>query len=263
MPPEQARTWLRRATLKGWLALVLVVGAALTIVLERSCTRSGRSAPGAPPPGASSRLAPATAAIDLPRREPGGGIDGELTEASWLTAARTGPWCDPQTGAPSRPYSDARLLRDERNLYLGLYAADEDIRATVTEHDGPVWLDDSFSIRIADSRGRAWHIDVSAAGVLTDVRELPGGGIDKSWESGAVAAVDKDGTLNNASDDDEEWVVEMQLPLGAVCDKSPCGPLRMELSRCDTPRGEKRRCAGWKGVLGAMSYERRAHCGTP
>src|SRR6266700_3539553 len=57
-------------------------------------------------------------------------IDGELSEPDWN---RIG---DPQTfvagGYEARPYSQVRFLHDAENLYVGLYAADQDIRSTDT-----------------------------------------------------------------------------------------------------------------------------------
>src|SRR5262249_32213592 len=131
--------------------------------------------------------------------------DGELDEPVWnASAARTGAFVD-AAGVDARPYSDARFLWDDQNLYVSLYAADDNIHATVTAHDGPVWIDDSFSIHLTPDVPGAptYGIDVSPAGVVTDVKRIPGGKDDPSWESGMKLGVDKDGTLNDTKDDDE------------------------------------------------------------
>src|SRR5262249_46486842 len=132
--------------------------------------------------------------------------DGELDEPVWnASAARSKPFVD-ASGGEARPYSDARFLWDDQNLYVGLYAADDNIQATVTAHDGPVWTDDAFSLHLTPEGPGSprYGIDVSAAGVVTDVKRAPakaveasaasvnaggtaappGGKDDPSWESG-------------------------------------------------------------------------------
>jgi hypothetical protein len=194
------------------------------------------SAPGAGPvvvlsvPKASGKIAP----------------DGEVEEEAWAGAARTGLFQD-RSGALARPSSEARILWDAQNLYLVLYAADENIQAKATEHDGAVWLEDAFSIVLAPlGAPGSFAIDVSAAGVVTDARRDGAGKVDPSWESGITLGVDRDGTLNDASDDDEEWIVEAALPWSALgVTPSPGMRIGLSLRRCDTPLGGKRTCGQW------------------
>src|SRR5262245_7936812 len=61
--------------------------------------------------------------------------DGELDDPIWFhpLLARTGAFLDVRrngygTGQMARPYSDARMAWGREQLYLALYAADEDIR---------------------------------------------------------------------------------------------------------------------------------------
>ncbi|HXN32711.1 MAG TPA: hypothetical protein VN894_12650, partial [Polyangiaceae bacterium] len=75
-------------------------------------------------------------------------LDGDTDDPGWTAApgpARTGAFLRPN-GAPSRPYSDARLVWGDGHLYVALYAADDDIRSLTDQADGPVWLDDSFRL---------------------------------------------------------------------------------------------------------------------
>jgi hypothetical protein len=157
-----------------------------------------------------------------------------------------------------RPVSEARFLWDETNLYIGLFAADEDIRATVTAHDGPVWTDDAFTMKIQPlpAGSVTYLVDISAAGVVTDVRRDAAGHEDPAWESGAEVAVDRDGTLNDPADFDEEWVVEAAIPLQAIGLQARAGAgALVEIRRCDTPReGTGRIC----GRFGGRGSELRA-----
>src|SRR5215467_1883859 len=56
-------------------------------------------------------------------------LDGELKEPAWNQRALRRVLVG-DDGAEARPYSELRLLRDDGHLYIGLYAADEDIRST-------------------------------------------------------------------------------------------------------------------------------------
>lgn len=172
--------------------------------------------------------------------------DGEVEEDAWTAPARTGLFRD-ATGAFARPSSEARLLWDARNLYLVLYAGDEDIEARDTPHDGPVWLDDSFSILLAPpGQGVTYTIDVSARGAVTDARRGRAGAPDATWESGIRVGLDRDGTISDPSDDDEEWIVEAALPWASLGVTPAAGmEIGLALRRCDVPRGGKRTCAAW------------------
>ncbi len=136
-------------------------------------------------------------------------------------------------------------LVDGDTLVLGLYAADEDIEAHVTEHDGPVWTDDAFLLRFAPpgAGSEPFAIDVSATGVIADGRLKKGGTVDPTWESGARAVVDHDGTINDPTNEDEEWVVEMTIPLASF--GARVASMKFEVARCDTPKQARRRCASW------------------
>jgi hypothetical protein len=235
--------------------LVLAVLVALPLIVA-GCTPRGCSSlksrlrhRGATPP-TSSHAASSTppARVVVPRIDSAPTLDGKLDEDVWIhRSARSGPFHDEATGGDAIPYSDARFLRDDRALYVALYAADEDLRAKVETHDGPVWLDDAFDLRFsAPGAADRWVIDVSVAGVVTDVHERTPGSRDPSWESGITLGVAIDETLNDSTDNDEEWVVESRIPLASL---PPGDELVLAVRRCDTPKGARRRCAVWSGTL--------------
>lgn len=149
--------------------------------------------------------------------------DGELDELAWRTPARTGPFTD-ATGAQAAPHSEARFLRDDHDLYIALYAADEDIRAS-----------DEFVVELGSGRRRS-TLHVTAGGALNPAI------------AGARVAVDVDGTVDEPSDDDEEWVVEAAIPLTAV-PFGRTGTVNLQISRCDVTKDHIRRCGVWKGTI--------------
>jgi hypothetical protein len=226
-------------------ALLLVVLTATALGCQRNDGKPGATTQAGSAAARSATLAPLRVAhVTNPFK-----LDGELNEPVWnAIAGRTGPFVD-TTGGEARPYSDARFLWDDENLYLGLYASDENIQASVTAHDGPVWIDDAFTLRFTpDAPGApTYQIDISASGVFTDVKKVPGGKDDATWESGMKLGVDKDGTLNDPHDQDEEWVIEAALPLRALgITPKPGVRIMIDISRCDTPKhSPSKRCGSW------------------
>jgi hypothetical protein len=140
-------------------------------------------------------------------------LDGELDEPAWNAVAIRGVFGD--GGAQARPYSEIRILRDETHLFVGLYAADEDIRST-----------DAFDVTAGPL-----HAHLTAGGTATP---------------GTVrTAVDRDGTLDDAHDNDEEWVVEAAMPL----DELGPAPVAITAERCDTTKSGEHRCGRWTGQI--------------
>lgn len=149
--------------------------------------------------------------------------DGELDELAWRSPARTGPFLDDR-GETAAPYSEARFLRDDRFLYVALYAADEDVEPG-----------DEFTLELRSPRGHV-TLHLGARGALAPAI------------AGAQHAVDLDGSLGDPSDDDEEWIVEAALPLAAIPFGAD-GTLDARVTRCDTTKDHVRRCGAWRGRL--------------
>jgi hypothetical protein len=183
--------------------------------------------------------------IDVPRAPGDITIDGELEDPGWSGGmGRTGAFTTAD-GRDAHPYSDARFVHRNGQLFVVLYAADEDIRATSARHDEPLYGADAFQLTLRTTSGEL-SLDVSSAGVVTDARRSASGALDFSWESHARVAVDRDGTPNDPSDQDEEWVVEMAIPLEALGLSGRAGErIGLEVRRCDDVPGIGRVCAGW------------------
>jgi hypothetical protein len=184
-------------------------------------------------------------------------LDGDTDDPGWTSPpgpARTGAFLN-AAGVESRPYSEARAVWGDGHLYFSLYAADEDIRSGATEHDGPVWLDDSFRLVFTLPDGER-AIEVSPRGVVTDAKRSPGGAFDYAWESRAHVSPEVDGTVNNPKDSDEEWVIEMAIPFEALGMSGERGEtLGFSVRRCDTPKSGARVCSAWGAGQGVLRLE--------
>ncbi len=164
-------------------------------------------APATPP-------APAPATDTIPRVDTPVALDGELHEPAWNTRALRGVLLA-DDGGQARPYSEVRLLHDGTSLLVGLYAADEDIRTT-----------DTWKLTLG---ARALTIDAAGRASAPDVK----------------TGIDRDGTLDQPGDYDEEWVIEAAIPLASL----GAPPLALDVERCDTPKDGRVRCGRWHARL--------------
>ena len=87
--------------------------------------------------------------------------------------------------------------------------------------------------------------------MITDSIRRDGGAWDPTWSSGAHASREIDGTINDAKNQDEEWAIELAVPFESLGMRGEPGEnVGMSLSRCDTPKGVARTCAGWGNAPG-------------
>jgi hypothetical protein len=147
------------------------------------------------------------------------------------------------------PFTQAKLRWGNGLLYLLLYAGDLDLEGSVKKRDGAVERDDAFHLEFG--RGDEVRvISVSVLGTVADALCSPsarGRKCDHAWRSGARVAVDRDGSLNKVGDNDEEWVVEMAIPLAKLGVPKP-GPgtrLPFAIRRCEVGHESHQTCGSW------------------
>ena len=194
------------------------------------------------------RASAATPAFEVPRVDAHVTLDGALAEPSWIhLAARTGGFFD-DGGQKAIPFSEARVMWQGERLLLALYAADIDIETT-PETGVATGKEDVFEI--AFRRGeRVYALALSAGGERVATECAADGWActeePRPWASGVEVGLDVDGTPNTPADDDEEWVLEVAIPLRALGIEPRAGAeIDMRLRRCDFPRGAARACATW------------------
>lgn len=155
-------------------------------------------------------------------------IDGRLDERAWAGAAQTSDFVDIEGRGPLPPLTtNARMLWDEQRLYVGAWLQDPHVWATLTEHDAVVYHDNDFEVFIdPDGDGRDYfEIEINAYGTIFDLLlERPyrdGGPARHDWDVRDLkAAVLVHGTLNESTDVDQGWNVEMAIPWKALADHS-------------------------------------------
>jgi hypothetical protein len=169
----------------------------------------------------------------------------------WGSAVNTHTLLD-DNGKGAVPVSEARFLWGQGQLYVAFYAGDLDLEVRETKHDGPVWKDDSVSLSFFTADDEKRVITVSPTGVLADAicprdaKNVSDERCDRHWESHAHLGVDYDGTLNKLGDFDEEWNIQLAIPLRSLGAPAEAGTrVRFAVKRCDMAFDGQRSCGFW------------------
>jgi hypothetical protein len=240
--------FLRSARALGVGVALLAAGGALYAKHVRSSRRAARAAA-----AVSASVARGDPVLRVPHVSGNITLDGDTDDPGWVRPpgpARTGAFVFGNEARAS-PYSEARLVWGGEYLYLALFASDEDIESQTDQPDGPIGQGDAFRV-VFSQPGVEYAIDVSPNAVITDSTRRGEGGWDLTWSSGAHASRELDGTINLPKDLDEEWAIELAVPLVSIGMKGEPGEnIGLSLRRCDTPKGSPRVCAGWgEGLAG-------------
>ena len=148
-------------------------------------------------------------------------IDGAVTEKEWAKAGKITQWSDlVQPEWPLMNPTTARMLWDDDYFYLAFECADDDIWGTMTKPDDFIFIEEVAEIYIdPEGKGRHyWEIEISPRNTVLDIM-VPMAG----WEVlapttckydviGLRSAVKVYGTLDDRTDKDEKWTVEMAIP---------------------------------------------------
>jgi hypothetical protein len=157
-------------------------------------------------------------------------IDGRLDDAAWERAPWTDAFVDIQGEKQPSPRfrTRAKMLWDDQYLYVAAELEEPHVWATLTEHDSVIFRDNDFEVFLNPSGdGRNYfEFEINALNTGWDLflskpyRE--GGKADNSWEiPGLRTAVAIQGTLNDASDRDRGWTVEIAFPWTAFASRAP------------------------------------------
>lgn len=198
-------------------------------------------------------------------------IDGKLDEQVWKDAPSTGPFVNTMNGGPAEQQTEAKLLWDDKFLYVGFENGDADVWANLSKRDDKLWTQEAVELMIdADKNGKTYvEFQVAANGNVFDTylpqyRKYEDSVDPKkapySWNSKINAKVTVDGTLNKHDDKDKGWTVELALPLVDVkgmdakqeVSRLPPGlgdTWRFNMFRMEIPQGKPQQAAGWSPPL--------------
>lgn len=152
-------------------------------------------------------------------------IDGKLSENAWQKAQWTSLFVDIEGDKKPKPLqaTKAKLLWDDKYLYIAAEMDEKHIWAYQNKKDQIVFLENDFEVFI-DPDGDAqnyFELEVNAINNTFDLF-LPkpyrnGGNALINWDIKKLkTAVNIEGTVNNDTDTDKHWTVEIAIPFSSI-----------------------------------------------
>lgn len=152
-------------------------------------------------------------------------IDGRLDEPSW----REAPWTEKFTDieGPAKPLprfaTRVKMLWDQEYFYVAAELREPDVWGTIRERDAVIFYDNDFEVFI-DPDGDTHQYYEFEMNALNSVWDLflvkpyrDGGPAVNGWDiKGLKTAVHVEGTVNDRSDRDIGWSVELAFPWAAL-----------------------------------------------
>lgn len=151
-------------------------------------------------------------------------IDGKMDEASWSkTESKTFDYIYNVEKPSDKQKTTFRMLWDEKSLYLFYEFEDTYLTARETKRDGEPFYDDCaeiFIIPVADSLDTHFAFEINLYKAVNDLiyfndyykntdRAL------KTYNAEIKVEVAYDGTINDNSDEDKGWNLEMEIPISS------------------------------------------------
>jgi hypothetical protein len=148
-------------------------------------------------------------------------LDGRLDKEPWTQAAWTEDFVDIEGDSKPKPRfrTRAKMLWNDEYLFIGAEIEEPHIWAYETEHDSVIFNDNDFEVFIDPNGDNHLYgeFEMNALNTTWDLLLIKpyrdGGPAVNGWEiKGLKSAVHVDGTVNNPSDTDRGWSVEIAMP---------------------------------------------------
>ncbi|PCI36044.1 MAG: carbohydrate-binding family 9-like protein [Flavobacteriaceae bacterium] len=146
-------------------------------------------------------------------------IDGDAGEMSWSKVEWTNAFIDIEGVKKPTYKTQVKMMWDQQYFYILAQMEEPHVWADITERDAIVFYNNDFEVFI-DPDGDThnyYELEINALNTAWDLfitkpyRE--GNVVLNDWTvNGLKSAVKVDGTINNASDTDKGWTLEMAIP---------------------------------------------------
>ena len=175
-------------------------------------------------------------------------IDGHLDEYAWERAEQINSFERILNHYDNiRAGTRAKMLWDNEYLYIGFHCDDREMWAVYDNEDDQLWEEEVVEVFIdPDGNGKNYlELEVSPTNTVVDllIKSVePEFKSDKDWDiAGLETAVQLHGTVNDVSDDDLGWSVEIAIPWTAFIDMDVEGrpPINNEIWRLNLYRIER------------------------
>ncbi len=148
-------------------------------------------------------------------------IDGRLDEPAWDQAVWTTDFLDIQ-GAPldtPRHRTRAKMCWDDNYFYMAAVLDEPHVWGALTDRDAVIYHDNDFEVFIdPDGDNHLYYeLEINALGTEWDLLLIKpyrdGSPAVNAWDiQGLQTAVHIDGTVNDPTDQDQGWSVEIAMP---------------------------------------------------
>ena len=155
-------------------------------------------------------------------------LDGKLDEGDWQKASWTADFVDIEGDLKPKPKyrTRAKMLWDDQYFYFAAVIEEPHLWATITERDAVMFQNDDFEIFIdPDGDGhRYYEFEMNPNNAIWDLFMLEPYRVDtfpakylNDWDiKGIKTGVHLEGTINDPSDEDQYWSVEVAMPWSAL-----------------------------------------------
>lgn len=152
-------------------------------------------------------------------------VDGKIDDAVWQSAAWTDKFIDIEGESKSLPAWEtrAKMLWTAEGLYIAAELLEPHVWGYLKNHDDIVFYDNDFEVFIDPDNDthRYYELEINAVNTIFDLfmpkpYRNSGGAMFTYNTPGMKTAVSVQGTVNNPSDTDKGWTVEMFIPFLAV-----------------------------------------------
>ena len=152
-------------------------------------------------------------------------VDGKDDEKDWSKATWTELFSDIESGVDSNPLrkSHCKMLWDDNYLYLFARLDETNLWASITQHDEAVFQDNAFEMFInpEGTNFNYFEFQINAYGTVWDLfmpKPYRNDGKNlTSWDiKGLKKAIQLNGTINNPTDKDKGWSIELAIPFKSV-----------------------------------------------
>lgn len=166
-------------------------------------------------------------------------VDGDLGDPSWHSTVMV-ELRDNLSGEPGRPRTTARLLWDDRFLYVAFACADPEPFATLRERDAHLWTEEVVEVFLQPVEDPPHYIEVEVnpLGTLLDIylidvrKPIP----YASWNPPDIRWAVQTGRVDGASG----WTCEMAVPLAEAVTAPAIPPRPGDRWRMNLYRLERR-----------------------
>jgi len=149
-------------------------------------------------------------------------IDGDAEEMSWSKVEWTNAFIDIEGVKEPTHKTQVKMMWDQQYFYILAQMEEPHVWADITERDAVVFYNNDFEVFI-DPDGDThnyYELEINALNTVWDLfitkpyRE--GNVVLNDWTlTGLKSAVKVHGTINNATDRDKGWTLEMAIPWAA------------------------------------------------